>query len=287
MPPAHQGWREAARVAHNGDAAHKGQGNRAVKDGMDEAGAEIEPHTRESPLMGGKLRLIQPLRGYRAGMDAAILAAAVGLKAEEQALELGCGAGAALLQASVRNPGARFSGIERDAQALALARRNIALNGLEKRATVLAGDAAAGFRALGLPRVDAAFANPPFFDDPAALRGPAPERAGAWLSDDGLAAWIGYLTDATKDGGQMLLIHRADRLGDILAGFGPPAGSIRIRPVQPFADQPAKRVLVRAIRGGKAPLSLLAPLVLHDRSGAKHTAKAEAILRGEAALGWD
>lgn len=254
---------------------------------MDEAGAEIEPHSRESLLLGGALRLAQPDRGYRAGMDAALLAAALVLKPGSEALEIGCGAGAALLQAAIRHPQSRFCGVERDPGALALVRRNIALNGLSARVDALRGDVADGFRAVGRPRVDAVFANPPFFDDPGALRGPAPERAGAWLADDGLDAWLGYLVDAAKDGGHMLLIHRADRLGDILTGFGPRAGSIRIRPVQPFADQPAKRVLVRAVRGGKAPLALLPPLTLHDRSGAKHAPLAEAILRGETLLGWD
>ena len=110
---------------------------------------------------------------------------------------------------------------------------------------------------------------------------------GLHRADDGLDAWLGFLADAVKDGGQMLLIHRADRLGDILAGFAPRAGSIRVRPIQPYADQPAKRVVVKAVRGGRAPLVLLPPLVLHDRSGAKHTAEAEAILRGETALDWD
>jgi hypothetical protein len=49
-------------------------------------------------------------------------------------------------------------------------------------------------------------------------------------------------------------------------------------------------VLVRAVKTGKAPLVLLPALVLHDRpmgdSGGKHTAEADAILRGEAELGW-
>ena len=64
------------------------------------------------------------------------------------------------------------------------------------------------------------------------------------------------------------------------------SASFSIRPIHAFADEPAKRVLVQAIKTGKAPLRLLPPLVLHDRSGAKHTAEAEAVLRGEAALGW-
>jgi tRNA1(Val) A37 N6-methylase TrmN6 len=254
--------------------------------GLGETDVSVE--TRESRLLGGRLRLIQPVRGYRAGMDAALLAAAVALKPGGRTLELGCGPGAALLQAAVRHPEISFVGVERDAAALALAERNVALNGLAERVSVRAGAVADGFRALGLERSDLAFANPPFFDDPGALRGPAPERAGAWMAEDGLAAWLTFLIDAVKDGGRVLMIHRADRLGDILAGLSPRAGSIHIRPIQPHADEPAKRVLVRATRGGKAPLALLPPLVLHDRSdGAKHTAKADAILRGEAALGWD
>jgi tRNA1(Val) A37 N6-methylase TrmN6 len=75
-------------------------------------------------------------------------------------------------------------------------------------------------------------------------------------------------------------------LGDLLALLAPKAGSIQIRPVQPFADQPAKRVLVRAVKTGKAPLRLLPALVLHDHDGGKHAAAAEAILRGEADLPW-
>lgn len=247
----------------------------------------VEHGTTETRALGGRVQLLQPARGYRAGMDAALLAAAVALKPGARALEPGCGAGAALLQAAARNPEARFVGIERDPAAQVLARENIARNGAGARVEALAGEIGAGFRALGLERFDAVFANPPFFDDPAALRGPAPERAGAWLADDGLEAWLAFMLAAAKDGGELLMIHRADRLADILAGLAAKAGSVRIRPIQPHADEPAKRVLVRAIRGGKAPLVLLPPLVLHHRgSDAKHTPEAEAILRGEAGLGW-
>lgn len=240
-------------------------------------------------LLGGRLQLAQPAKpGYRAGADAALLAAGAEAGDDERVIEAGCGAGAALLQAALRYTGARFMGLERDAAALDLARRNIAANDLEGRVEALDGDVGAGFAALGLPRFDAAMANPPFFDDPRALRGPHPARAGAWLADDGLQAWTRFLLEAVRDGGRITVIHRADRLGDLLALLGAGAGSFRIRPVHPFADAPAKRVLLRARRGGKAPLALLAPLVLHARGGAaKHTPEAEAILRGDEGLGWD
>src|SRR5690606_7639444 len=117
------------------------------------------------------------------------------------------------------------------------------------------------FSRLGLAPFDAALANPPFFDDPAALRGPAPERSGAWLADGGLQAWTRFLLKAVREGGSITLIHRADRLADLLALLSPGAGSLRILPVHPFADEPAKRVIVRAVKTGKAPLVLHPPLV--------------------------
>lgn len=238
----------------------------------------------EDGLLGGRVRLRQPARGYRAGMDAALLAAAVEAKAGERVIEAGCGAGAVLMQIAARRPGVRLTGLERDPAMAALARENAALNGAD--AEVVEGDVAAGFRALGLEPFDHAVSNPPFFDDPGALRAPAEGKRGAWMADDGLGAWTRFLLKAVREGGTITVIHRADRLADLLAGLGATAGSFAVRPVHAFADAPAKRVLVRAVKTGRAPLRLLPALVLHDRGGGKHTAEAEAVLRGEAGLGW-
>jgi tRNA1(Val) A37 N6-methylase TrmN6 len=243
--------------------------------------------TIRSGFLGGRLILAQPKRGYRAGMDAALLAAACDARPGQRVLEAGCGAGAALLSAALRRPESLFTGIERDPEALALCQENIIVNGLSERVQALEGDVGKKLSALGLQPFDAALANPPFFDDPDAIRGPAPEREAAWIAEGGLEAWTRFLLKAVREGGTITMIHRADRLGDILALLGKGAGSFRIRPVLPFADEPAKRVLMRAIKTGKAPLVLLPALVLHDRSGGKHTAEADAILRGEAALSWD
>lgn len=247
--------------------------------------------TTEDGLMGGRVRLIQPRVGYRAGMDAALLAAAIDAGPGERALEAGCGAGAALFQAAARCPGAQFVGVERDEQALDLATRNIGLNGMEESVVARAGDIGHGFAALGFlapgePPFDLAFANPPFYDDPGALRAPHPGKQAAWMAETGLDSWTRFLVKAVREGGRVILIHRADRLLDVLALLSGQTGSFQVRPVHPHADEPAKRILVRATKTGKAPLVLLPPLVLHDRSGAKHTAEAEAVLRGEARLSW-
>jgi tRNA1(Val) A37 N6-methylase TrmN6 len=242
--------------------------------------------TTEETVLGGRIRLCQSRSGYRAGMDAALLAAACDAAPGARVLDAGCGVGAVMLAAAARRPELQLVGLERDPDALVLARANIALNALEGRVSAVEGDVGAPFARLGLAPFDAALANPPYFDDPSALRGPAPAKTGAWIAPEGLAAWTAFLVKAVRAGGAITLIHRADRLADLLAGLAPKAGSFQIRPIQPFADAPASRVLVRAVKTGKAPLQLLPALVLHPREGAKHTDAAEAILRGAADLAW-
>ena len=238
----------------------------------------------ENALLGGRVRLRQPAKGYRAGMDAALLAAAVAAEPGQRVIEAGCGAGAVLMQIAARRPGVALTGLERDPAMAALARENAVLNGAHTR--IVEGDVAAGFRALETEPFDWGVSNPPFFDDPGALRAPSPGKRGAWMADDGLATWTAFLLKGVREGGRIVVIHRADRLADLLALLKEKAGSFAVRGIHPYADEPAKRVLVQAIKTGRAPLRLLPPLVLHERGGAKHTAEAEAILRGEAGLGW-
>lgn len=236
----------------------------------------------ENALLGGRVRLRQPASGYRAGMDAALLAAAVTADPGQRLVEAGCGAGAVLMQIAARRTGVILTGLERDPTMAALALGNAELNRADAR--IMEGDVAAGFRTLDLPPFDWAVCNPPFFDDPGALRAPAPAKRGAWMADDGLKAWTGFLLKAVREGGRIVVIHRAERLAELLALLGAKAGSFAVRPIHPYADEPAKRVLVQAIKTGRGPLRLLPPLVMHKRGGAKHTAEAEAILRGEADL---
>ena len=244
---------------------------------------ETAPPVTEDHILGGRVALTQPAKGYRAGLDAALLAAACDAGPGERVIEAGCGVGAVMLAAAARRAGASFVGLEREAAALALAERNIRANGLEARVAARPGDVAATRLETSF---DAALCNPPFFDDPRALRGPQPAKRGAHIADDRLGAWTAFLLGAVRGGGTVTLIHRADRLADLLAGLGAGAGSFQVRAVHPFGDAPASRILVRAVRGGRAPLRLLAPLILHERGGAKHAPLAESILRGEADLPW-
>jgi len=169
--------------------------------GQAESSLTTAADVSESALLGGRLRLRQPARGYRAGLDAALLAAAVGARPGERVIEAGCGAGAGLMQIAARRPEALLTGLERDAAAAELARQNAELNQAASRTTILDGDVAHAFRALDLPPFDWAISNPPLFDDPGALRAPAEGKRGAWMADDGLSAWTSFLLKAVREGG--------------------------------------------------------------------------------------
>lgn len=203
----------------------------------------------------------------------------------QSVIEAGCGAGAVLMQIAARRPGVTLTGVERDPAMAALATENAALNGAAGSAVIRQGDVAAGFRAVGVEPADWAISNPPFFDDATALRAPAEGKRGAWMADDGLKAWTDFLLKAVKEAGASWSFTAPTDWPICWLYWGEKAGSFAVRPIHPFADEPAKRVLVHAIKTGRAPL-LLPPLILHDREGGKHTPQAEAILRGDASLGW-
>ena len=242
--------------------------------------------TTATHLLGGRVKVMQPETGYRIGMDGALLAAAcASLPKVKTALELGCGAGGALLSLKSRCPVLKLTGIERETAYAALARENIRLNDFSD-VTVVEGDIGAGFKTFELTRFDLVFSNPPYFDDPYTLRAPHEAKRPAWIADDGLEAWLDFAQGSVVDNGHIVFIHRADRLGDLLSGLAKKCGSFVVRPILPFADKDAKRVIVKAQRLGKAPLRLLPPLVLHDDGVRKHTPEVEAILRGESDLTW-
>lgn len=234
--------------------------------------------TNTNTLLGGQVLMHQPVRGYRAGMDAVMLAASLSARPGEHVVEFGCGPGAALLCAARRLGGVRFTAWEVEEWAAELARRNLAENGLADRAEVHCGDIA---DLPAEPFASQVFFNPPFFDDPDALRHPEPEKQRAWLSGETpLPLWVKMAARIIKGQGYLTIIHRADALPAILSATERAFGSVLIKPIQPRPDRPAKRVIVRVRRGGRSPATLLPPLVLHDATDRQYSEEAQAIMAG-------
>jgi tRNA1(Val) A37 N6-methylase TrmN6 len=248
------------------------------------AAPEADARTTRDALLGGRVAFRQPATGYRAAVDPVLLAASVPAATRGSVLELGCGAGAALLCLAHRLPNLKIVGLERDPALAALARDNAAANGMAERVGILAGDLLAPPDRLAGNAFDAVIANPPYLEPGrAGDRGRGAKRAATVEGAADLAAWVTAALGFAKPKGRVVFIHRADRLADLLAAFGNRAGGVVVFPLWPKLGAPAKRVIVTARKGVKSPLKLAAGMVLHEADG-RYTPAANAILRDGAGL---
>jgi tRNA1(Val) A37 N6-methylase TrmN6 len=241
----------------------------------------------EDAFLGGQLRLRQPKSGHRAGHDAMLLAAATSARSGDRVVDLGAGVGAAGLAVAKRVAGVNLVLVEIDAALADLARGNAASNATAADVIVLDVTSAAGaFAAAGLAAdsVDVVLMNPPF-NDPARHRAsPDQRREIAHVATAAtLESWIHAGRRILKSGGVLTLIWRADGLTEVLAALDRGFGSLAILPVHGDAATPAIRVLIRAIKGGKAPVRMLAALMLNDESGVPNKQVRE-ILAGKGIL---
>jgi tRNA1Val (adenine37-N6)-methyltransferase len=241
--------------------------------------------TRDA-FLGGRLHVWQPSKGYRAGTDPVLLAAACPASSGDQILELGCGVGVAALCLVTRVSGVSVTGVERQAPYAALAGRNAAEAALPFE--VAEADIAHLPTRLREMSFDQVIANPPYFR---ASEGTAAQDDGkdaAFREDTPLGVWVTVARARLKPKGWLTMVQHIDRLPDLLAslqGFG----SISVRPLQSRVGRQASRFILRARKGGRAPFQLLPPLLVHEgaehlRDGDSHTAEVQAILRDGAAL---
>jgi tRNA1(Val) A37 N6-methylase TrmN6 len=241
----------------------------------------------EDAFLGGRLRLRQPRSGHRAGHDAMLLAAATPARSGDRVVDFGAGVGAAGLAVAKRVAGIELVLLEIDQGLADLARGNAAANAVPADVIVLdVTSAADGFAAAGLSpdSVDVVLMNPPF-NDPARHRvSPDKAREIAHVATAAtLERWILAARRILKSGGALTLIWRADGLVEVLSALGRGFGSLELLPVHAEATAPAIRVLIRAIKGGKAPLQMHTALVLNDESALPNK-RVQDVLAGKGVL---
>ena len=235
-------------------------------------------------FLGGKLHLLQPQNGYRAGVDPVLLAATVPAVSGDRVLDLGCGVGAAALCLGTRVPGLVLTGIEMQPDYAELARRNG-----KGTFEVITADLADLPLDVRQRQFDHVLANPPYFD----------RSAGRAASDEGREAALGEttpLTDWVKIAAKRLapkglahFIHRAERLPEILNTMTGRLGSIEVLPLSARLGRAPERVIVRGRKNGRGAFKLHAPLVLHEgdhhaKDGDSYVPRVDAALRSGAAL---
>jgi tRNA1(Val) A37 N6-methylase TrmN6 len=253
---------------------------------MTDPGIQTRDFT-EDAFLGGQLRLRQPKSGHRAGHDAMLLAAATPARPGDRVVDFGAGVGAAGLAVARRVGGIQLVMVEIDEALAALARGNAASNAIAADVVVLdITSSAEAFAAAGLApdSRDIVLMNPPFNDSRRHRASPDKAREIAHVATSAtLESWIRASRRILKSGGVLTLIWRADGLADVLAALDRGFGSLAILPVHADAKRPALRVLVRAVKGGKAPTQIHAGLVLNDESALPNK-EVQEILAGKGVL---
>lgn len=231
----------------------------------------------DDAFLCGRLRLWQPLRGYRAATDPVLLAAACSAGPGQTVLDLGCGAGAAALCLAARVPGVLLAGLELQPDYADLALRNALRNGAALE--VVTGDLTDMPRPLRRA-FDHVIANPPYYPR-SGTPSPQPGRDTALRAEIPLAAWVEAATRRLHPGGWLTLICGTDGLPEVLGALAPRMGSVAVLPLAPRAGRPARRIILRARKGGRGAFRLLPPFVIHrgeahdgDREGYSDTANA-------------
>lgn len=258
---------------------------------LDEATDVVKQQTlTRDAFLGGRLTVSQPDKGFRAGLDSVLLGAAVNA-GSRSLLDLGAGVGTAALVAMAELTALSGTLVEADPAMAALAALNLGANGMAERGKVLQLDLTAPGRvraAAGLPtdHFTTVIANPPFFD-PGRGSAPSAERADArHMDDDVLDRWVKTAASHAAPGGEVIFIHVAEALPLLLAAFTQRFGAVSVLPLLPRDGEQASRILVRGIKGSRAPFNLLAARALHEPAGRTFRPEFDAIFRGTARLIW-
>jgi tRNA1(Val) A37 N6-methylase TrmN6 len=246
--------------------------------------------TTRDDFLGGALSLLQPKSGYRAGLDAVLLAAACQAVPGQRVLDCGAGVGTVGLALARRVPGVQVTLVERDETLAGLAVRNGDANGLAARVTVVCADLTAPLaRAAALAPLASTFdhvlANPPYYAQGAGTRAADPLKDGSHAMPEGrLEDWVRFAAAMAREGGTLTIVHRPDALPEVLAALERRFGDAHILPLHPRAGAPATRVLIQVRKGSRAGMTLCAGRVLHAEGGHGFTPEFDAVLRGGAGL---
>ncbi|MDO4292821.1 MAG: tRNA1(Val) (adenine(37)-N6)-methyltransferase [Eubacteriales bacterium] len=234
-------------------------------------GIALRPGERIDDLQRNGLRIIQDRERFCFGMDAVLLAgfAAGAVKPGAALLDLGTGTGIIPLLLSARTKAARLTGLEIQKDSADMARRSVALNGLEERISIIQGDIKEAGELFSAASFDVVTCNPPYMIGKHGLTNPDAPKAIArhelLCTFEDVAAQTARVL---APGGSLFLVHRPFRLAEIMVTLA----KYRLEPkrmqlVYPYADREPNMVLLQAVRGGRSRLQVERPLIIYREPG--------------------
>ena len=244
----------------------------------------MDEFTKDS-FLGGGIRIWQPKKGYRAGIDPILLAATVNVSAGQKVLDLGCGVGTASFAIGYRVKNVELYGIEIQKVFADLADLNSKENGIELQ--VECSNISNLSSNITSKNFDHVIANPPYFDRKSSVRGINLSKEKSFGDTRPISEWLKVAAKRAKPKGFVHFIVRSDRLMEIFTNMPNSLGSLVITPVISRKNENAKLTILHAKKNGRAGFIISSPIVLHplkSDSREKYVPEVDKVLRNGASL---
>ena len=236
----------------------------------------MQNHTNDY-LLNKRIKIIQPINGYRASTDAVLLSSMIHkVKKSDTILDVGSGTGAISLCLAERFPQTPITGLEIQKTLTDLSNQSAQINNFDNLKFI---NVDIKTEAKQIPSVSYThiITNPPYSEKD--MESPNKSKALAHNFENfSLKNWINFCIKKLHPQGYFYTINRAEAITEILSIINGKLGEIKILPLHSKPDQPAKRVIIIARKDSHAPTQILPPFITHNNDGS-YTAKAHEILR--------
>ena len=224
---------------------------------------------RIDDLMRDGLKLIQNTDIFCFGMDAVLLSTYARAGKKDRVLDMGTGNGIIPVLMQSKNPGSTYSALEIQEGSAQLARRNVELNHLEDRISVVKGDIKEASTIFGEASFNVVTSNPPYTNENHGIVNPDSAKAIArheiTCSLEDVVKAVKWLL---KTGGHFYMVHRPFRLAEIIYTLKQhKLEPKRMRLVHPYVDKEPNMVLIDAVKGGKQRITVEPPLIVYNKDG--------------------
>ncbi len=229
----------------------------------------LNEYERIDDLQRNGFRIIQDERLFRFGTDAVLISHFASVKKGDSIVDLGTGNGVIALLLCSMYEDINVVGLELQQASYELCRRNIELNGIAERMSVIKGDINDVSHMFAPGETDVVITNPPYMKKGGSLINEGSEKALSRheirVDLEGVVKAAAYLL---RFGGRFYMVHKPERLAEIFGvmrslGIEPK----KIRFVQASPRKPASMVLIEGSRGGKSGLRVMPVLNIADSSG--------------------
>ena len=230
---------------------------------------EIKPGERLDELQRNGYRIIQDPGRFCFGMDAVLLAGFAKVKPGERVVDLGTGTGIIPILLEARSKGASFTGLEIQPESADMAKRSVALNGLQDRIDIVEGDIKDASKIFGASSFHVVTTNPPYMTAQHGLTNVYEAKTIA--RHEVLCNLEDIIRESARllmPGGRFYMVHRPFRLAEIISlmvqyRMEPK----RMRLVYPYVDREPNMVLIEGLRGGKSRMTVEKPLIVYKEPG--------------------